>query len=87
MPESELPTQGSDLRASVVRTVVLPAILTIGASVGLNMAGVDLGGLQLPAELTIAYVGYTVVRALEVYSSPKWGYILGLPGHPSYPGK
>ena len=77
----------ADLGASVVRTVVLPGILTLLGSWGLNTAGIDLGALQLPAELAIGYVGYTVVRALEVYSSPKWGYILGLPGHPTYPGK
>ena len=93
MPEGSIDTpvavggKSADLGASVVRTVVLPAILTIGASLGLDAASVDLGSLQLLAELAVGYVGYTVVRALEVYSSPAWGYILGLPGHPSYPGK
>lgn len=79
--------KSADLTASVIRTVFLPGVLTLLAGFGLNTAGVDLGALQLPAELVIGYLGYTVVRGLEVYASPKWGYILGLPGHPSYPGK
>ena len=87
MPDPELPSPAKDLKASVVRTIVLPAILTLGASLGLDAASIDLGGLQLLTELAVGWVGYTVVRGLEVYASPKWGYILGLPGHPSYPGK
>ena len=57
MPEGSIDTpvavggKSADLGASVVRTIVLPAILTIGASVGLDAASVDLGSLQLLAEL------------------------------------
>lgn len=32
----------------------------------------------------IGYVFYAVVRALEVFAGPKWGYVLGVAKAPAY---
>ena len=71
--------QTKDFGHSVVRTILLPAVIMIGTRLGLNMGGADLDGdLEFVIEVAAGYVGYTVIRGLEVFTSPKWGYVLGL---------
>lgn len=63
---------------AVVRTTLLPLVVTFITDMVLRSTGVDLGPYQVLVAAVAGYAGYAVVRALEVYASPKWGYILGL---------
>ncbi|MFF8817284.1 hypothetical protein ACF07D_04700 [Leucobacter sp. NPDC015123] len=74
---------------AVVRTTLLPLVVTLIVDVVLRTTGVDLGGYQTLVAAAAGYVGYAVVRFLEVYVSPKWGYILGLKvaSAPTYKGR
>jgi len=75
--------EGKNFGSSVVRTILMPAIVTVGTKIGLNLSGAD-ADLEFIVSVSAGYAAYTVVRALEVFASPKWGYILGLPSAPSY---
>lgn len=75
---------GRDFRSSVVRTVLLPAVVLFGTKAGLSFSGVDNADLEFLISAVASYGSYTVIRALEVFTSPKWGYILGLPSAPTY---
>lgn len=75
MAEESKSTQVTD---AVVRTTLLPLVVTLIVDVVLRTTGVDLGGYQTLVAAGAGYVGYAIVRFLEVYASPKWGYILGL---------
>lgn len=79
-------SDAKDYGVSVVRTVTLPAVVAIGTSWALNEFDVDLSSWEPVISIAVGYVAYAVVRFLEVFSSPKWGYILGLPKAPAYPG-
>lgn len=68
---------------AVVRTTMLPLIVTLVTDLVLRYTGVDLGTYQLLVAALAGYLGYAVIRFLEVYASPKWGYILGLGTAPS----
>lgn len=69
---------------SVVRTTLLPLVVTLITDIILRVTGVDLGPYQVLVASVVGFVGYAVVRALEVYASPKWGYILGIASAPQY---
>lgn len=75
---------GKNFGSSVVRTILTPAIVTVGTKIGLDLSGVDNADLTFIISVAAGYVSYTVIRALEVFASPKWGYILGLPSAPTY---
>lgn len=68
---------------AVVRTTLLPLIVTLITDLVLRYTGVDLGTYQVLVAALAGYLGYAVIRFLEVYASPKWGYILGLGIAPS----
>lgn len=80
---SEEVSKSSQVTDAVVRTTLLPLVVTLITDVVLRATGVDLGAYQVLVAAVTGYVGYAVVRALEVYASPKWGYILGLGIAPS----
>lgn len=86
MAEDTRPAQVAD---AVVRTTTLPLIVTLIVDVVLRTTGVDLGAYQTLVATAVGFVGYAVVRFLEVYVSPKWGYILGLKiaSAPTYKGR
>jgi len=45
----------------------------------LQVLGINLAGWE-PIIIALAgYVAYAIVRFLEVFASPRWGYVLGLP--------
>lgn len=71
-------TKSVQVTDAVVRTTLLPFVVTLIVDVALRTTGVDLGGYQTLVAAAAGYVGYAVVRFLEVYVSPTWGYILGL---------
>ena len=75
--------EGKDFGSSVVRTVLLPAIVMVGTKAGLSLSAMD-ADLEFIVSVSAGYGAYTVIRALEVFVSPKWGYILGLPNAPKY---
>ena len=68
---------------AVVRTTMLPLIVTLVTDLVLRWTGIDLGTYQVLVAALAGYLGYAVIRFLEVYASPKWGYILGLGIAPS----
>lgn len=77
-------TQSLEVRDSVIRTALLPLVVTFLTDVILRAFGIDLAGYHTLVSAIVGYIAYTVVRFLEVYTSPKWGYILGLPKAPTY---
>ena len=86
MADGSKPVQVTD---AVVRTTLLPLVVTLIVDVVLRTTGVDVGSYQTLVAAAAGYVGYAVVRFLEVYVSPKWGYILGLKvaSAPTYQGR
>lgn len=77
-------TQSLEVRDSVIRTALLPLVVTFLADIAFRVWGVELGDYHTLLAAVVGYIAYTVVRFLEVYTSPKWGYILGLPKAPHY---
>lgn len=80
-------SEGKDYGASVVRTVTLPLIVALVVNFILKVSGTDLGEWEPVLVAVFGYAGYAIVRFLEVFVSPKWGYVLGLAKYPSYNGK
>lgn len=81
------PLEHSDLKdygTSVVRTVSLPLVVAIVISFVLKTWNIDLNEWEPILTAVSGYSAYAVVRFLEVFASPKWGYILGLPKTPAY---
>lgn len=74
----EMEQENKDFGASVVRTFFLPLVLASLTKLGLDVASIDMGELEWLLQFSVGWSGYAIVRALEVYVSPKWGYILGL---------
>lgn len=76
-------SKSAQVTDAVVRTTLLPLIVTLITDLVLRWTGIDLGTYQVLVAALAGYVGYAIVRFLEVYASPKWGYILGLGIAPS----
>lgn len=76
-------TATSNLLPSLIRTLI-PVVVGVLASLGL---GYDDQNVAVLLTGVIAFVFYAVVRFLEVYAGPKWGYILGIAKSPGYSPK
>lgn len=76
--------RSAELSPSLIRTLVPMLVGLLGTwlvSLGVNIDSTVLAGLVTVA---IGWVYYVVIRFLEVFSSSKWGYVLGLKAKPIY---
>lgn len=81
-------SRAAQVADSTVRTALLPLVIVFILDTVAKVTGIDLGPYQSLLTVVVGFVGYATVRFLEVYASPKWGYILGLGiKQPSYRGK
>ena len=84
----EQKNRATQVADSTVRTTFLPLVIVFLMDTVLRLTGVDLGPYQSLLTIVVGFLGYAIVRFLEVYASPKWGYILGLGiQQPTYTGK
>jgi len=77
-------TTAPSVTPSVVRTVVpyiVAGVLWAAAKIGLNLPYDGTTVALLPV-ITAAY--FTAVRLLEVHVDPRFGWLLGKPGSPTY---
>lgn len=73
---------------STIRTAFLPLVVVFILDTVFKLTGIDLGAYQSLLTVVVGFIGYAAVRFLEVYASPRWGYILGLGvQQPTYVGK
>ena len=88
-PVSEVQTPSGALTPSIVRTGVPLAVgvLVTWLVQRLGFAELDTATSGALVSGVAAWVYYTVIRFLEVYASPKWGYILGIGRLPVYASK
>lgn len=88
VPTTEVVTPGGSVSPSLIRTLVP---LLVGAVVTslIDRFAVEIDTTVVAAFVTVvvSWVYYAVVRFLEVYSSPRWSYILGVGKAPVYPKK
>lgn len=69
-----------NLTTSLVRTLIP---IAVGALSSLGLGAED-ENVSVILAAVIAFGFYAVVRFLEVYAGPKWGYILGVAKSPGY---
>lgn len=77
-------TGSFELTPSLIRTLVPMLAGLLGTwlvSLGTNIDSTVLAGFLT---VVIGWVYYAVVRFLEVFSSDKWGYVLGIKAKPIY---
>jgi hypothetical protein len=70
----------SNLLPSLVRTFI-PLVVGVLSSLGFDS---DEQNTSVLVTAGAAFLFYAVVRFLEVYAGPKWGYILGIAKSPGY---
>ena len=75
---TEPKTRAEQVVDSTIRTAFLPLVVVFILDTVFKLTGVDLGNYQSLFTAILGFLGYAVVRFLEVYASPRWGYILGL---------
>lgn len=87
-PVSEVQTPSGALTPSIIRTSV-PLIIGLLTTWLVDALGANIDTVTAGALITAfaSWVYYTVARFLEVYASPKWGYILGIGRLPVYADK
>lgn len=73
------------LKDSLLRTII-PRLAGL-VIVGLLKLGIEIDTVTATLIVTevVSWIYYTVVRALEVFRSSKWGILLGKVGQPIYP--
>lgn len=73
------------LGPSIIRTaspMLVGLVVTALASAGLDWQPSELAGAL--ATILVSMAWYALVRALEEFSSTRWGWLLGLPSAPRY---
>lgn len=85
---SEVQTPSGGLTPSIVRTSI-PLLVGLLATYVVDLIGPKIDTVTAGALITAggSWVYYFVARLLEVYASPKWGYILGIGRLPVYAEK
>lgn len=88
-PVSEVQTPSGALTPSIVRTGVplVVGLIVTWAVQKLGLLDLDTATSGAVTSGIAAWIYYTMIRFLEVYASPKWGYILGIGRVPVYPEK
>jgi len=81
-PLKGLVQKANDYVASLVRTGVMLAVGYLLAWAGRH--GLDLHVAQAQLDVVATSVYYIVVRAMEHYVDPKFGWLLGLARKPAY---
>lgn len=79
----------TDIGASLIRTVVpliVGAIVAFLTSHNIDTSGNEEFISQLVGAL-VAFLYYAAARVLETRVKPKFGWLLGKPAAPTYPGK
>lgn len=76
------PPQLNDLVKSYAR-LIIPGIVGLVVSLGIKH-GVDLHGYTPWITSGVTFVYYAIVRALEHYVDPRFGWLLALAAKPSY---
>lgn len=72
------------LSPSLIRTLVPFLVGIVGSWLARHGLGINDDALSAVLVGVIGYLWYVVARFGEVYSSSKWGYILGLAKAPGY---
>lgn len=74
----------SNLAPSLVRTGAPFAVGVVGSWLAQRGLSIDDDVLSTLLVGLIGYLYYVAARFLEVFASPKWGYVLGVKGPPQY---
>ncbi len=85
---TEVQTPSSAITPSVVRTTI-PLLVGLLATWLVEKVGGQIDTVLAGALITAggSWLYYFFARLMEVYASPKWGYILGIGKLPVYPDK